>query len=70
MGGDGDRRKKKPQSALADWGKVIGPYLQASALGVAGPPDCNSASELLRVNDGRATVHMKNPSQIGSGWGR
>jgi hypothetical protein len=28
-------RKKKPQSALADWGKVIGPNLQATAPGVA-----------------------------------
>ena len=29
----------------------------------AGPHDCNSASELLRVNDTKATVHMKSPSQ-------
>ena len=33
----------------------------------AGPHDCNSASELLRVNDGRATIHMKSPGQRGPG---
>jgi hypothetical protein len=41
LGGMGPA-KKKPQSASAGWGKVIGPYLQATAPGVASAHGCNS----------------------------
>ena len=45
-GGDQRLRNKKPQSALADWGKVIGPYLQAAALGVASAHGCQISSNV------------------------
>ena len=39
--------RKRPQSALVDWGKVIGPNLQATAPGVA---------ELTAAKSGRSSA--------------
>ena len=48
VGRDGDRlRKKKPQSALADWGEVKGPNSQAPAPGVAVAHGCKSGSRIF-----------------------